>query len=37
MTRWECEYCGSEGTAPDGEVVEQMSCPHCGEPLMEVG
>jgi len=36
MTRWECDYCGSEGSARDGEVVESLSCPNCGEPVMEV-
>jgi len=35
MARWECDYCGSEGSAPD-ELVEHMSCPQCGEPVMEV-
>lgn len=36
MTRWECDFCGSEGSAPGEELVEHMSCPHCGEPVMEV-
>ena len=36
MARWECEFCGSEGTLPDRVIVEQEHCPNCGEPLMEV-
>ncbi len=37
MSRWECDYCGSEGIASDADPVEQMACPNCGEPVMEVG
>jgi ribosomal protein S27AE len=36
MARWECDFCGSEGTLPDGVIVEQEQCPNCGEPVMEV-
>ena len=35
MARWICEYCTSTGEVPEGESAEQMSCPNCGEPVMQ--
>ena len=34
MERWVCDYCGQTGTVPDGEVVDHVQCPDCGEPVI---
>ena len=32
-TRYACDYCGHEGDVPDGEPVDAVQCPRCGEPV----
>jgi hypothetical protein len=32
-TRYVCDYCGHEGRVPDGEMVDRIQCPMCGEPV----
>ncbi len=35
MKHWTCEYCATQGTTPDHEMVESVQCPSCGEPVVE--
>lgn len=32
-TRYACDYCGHEGDVPRGQMVEEIQCPMCGEPV----
>ena len=32
-TRYVCDYCGHEGRVPEGEMVDRIQCPMCGEPV----
>ena len=32
-TRYVCDFCGHEGRVPDGETVDRILCPMCGEPV----
>jgi len=32
-TPYVCDHCGHEGQAPDGEPVDAVQCPRCGEPV----
>lgn len=34
MQGWICDYCGERGEVPDGELVEHVQCPTCGEPVL---
>jgi hypothetical protein len=32
-TRWACDFCGYEGSAPADVPPDQVQCPICGEPV----
>ena len=34
MARWVCDHCGETGRLPEGEPVESLQCPICGEPVL---
>jgi hypothetical protein len=34
MARWVCDYCGETGRLPEGETVDSVPCPTCGEPVL---
>ncbi len=35
-TRYACDYCGHEGRIDDGEPVDTLQCPMCGEPVTPI-
>lgn len=32
---YSCDYCGHDGHEPDAELLEQVQCEMCGEPVIE--
>jgi hypothetical protein len=33
MSRWVCDFCGTEGRTRPGQLVDEVLCHVCGEPV----